>query len=336
VTVERLTASAGPTLLLAFVSPVYADAALNELVVLVGARQLAWPAPNVLLAAVPDKQLVPATERLRAEPPVFVRQVLFPAVRVDRTGSDQADALALLAQVPSLQAEGAVLCDAEGRLPRELAGLKAALGPAVGSERVGWVVLATPEHLYTGPVLAAGHSSSPWPGGRPLLAYEPDFVSRSALKLLEALAIFGVPVREGSRVLDLGAAPGGWSQVLAGRGALVTAVDPGVLDPRVASLSRVTAYRGTAHMFLRQATELYDLIVDDMRLDARESARLLVQARSLLAPGGEIIATLKLPARAPGSVLRPALGLVQEAYAILGQRCLYFNRHEVTVHARCR
>jgi 23S rRNA (cytidine2498-2'-O)-methyltransferase len=181
----------------------------------------------------------------------------------------------------------------------------------------------------------AGLPAAPlWPGGRPEHGYVPSLVSRSALKLVEALAVFGVGATARDRALDLGASPGGWSQVLAGRGMSVTAVDPGPLDPRVLALPGIVAYRATAQRFLAETRGRYGLIVDDMRLDARESARILVWATDVLRSDGDAIITLKLPEHRPSDILWQALEILRRRFPILQARCLYYNRHEVTAHAR--
>jgi 23S rRNA (uridine2552-2'-O)-methyltransferase len=54
--------------------------------------------------------------------------------------------------------------------------------------------------------------------------------SRAAFKLLELDAKFHF-LKKGARVLDLGAAPGGWSHVAAERGALVVAADLLSMEP---------------------------------------------------------------------------------------------------------
>jgi 23S rRNA (cytidine2498-2'-O)-methyltransferase len=72
-----------------------------------------------------------------------------------------------------------------------------------------------------------------------------------------------------------------------------------------------------------------------MRMDAREAARLLIQARGNLRRDGFIISTLKLP-HATASIdplknLRESLSLLRRYFDIVQAKQLFHNRQEVTV-----
>ena len=59
------------------------------------------------------------------------------------------------------------------------------------------------------------------------------------------------------------------------------AVDPAKLDPRLVGNKHLRHYPGLTEDYLdtaRRKHERYEIIVNDMRMDAREAARLLVQA----------------------------------------------------------
>ena len=133
------------------------------------------------------------------------------------------------------------------------------------------------------------------------------------------------------RALDLGAAPGGWTRVLAERGLAVTAVDPAALDRAVLALPGVEHQRVTAERFLTLGPPtMYDLIVNDMRLDARDAARLLGDYASRLSPRGHLLTTLKLPEHGYLPVLDQALDLFARRYRRVAARQLFHNRSEVT------
>jgi len=71
--------------------------------------------------------------------------------------------------------------------------------------------------------------------GQQRMRMDPKAPSRSYLKLEEAFTIFGHAPRANDTVVDLGAAPGGWSYSALKRGAIVTAVDNGPLKEPVRS-----------------------------------------------------------------------------------------------------
>ncbi|MBI3073212.1 MAG: hypothetical protein HYY84_13950 [Deltaproteobacteria bacterium] len=106
------------------------------------------------------------------------------------------------------------------------------------------VSLATPVALACGALWP-----SPFVGGRPAIGDDWDAPSSAFRKLEEALRWMGTDIALGARVVDLGAAPGGWSHVALKRGASVVAVDRADLDPRVGTHPRLTHVRRTAFSF---------------------------------------------------------------------------------------
>lgn len=198
-------------------------------------------------------------------------------------------------------------------------------------------VLCTMEEAYIGISLTIDNLSD-WPGGARHFAYVPEQISRAEFKLLEALEVFGITLPSQGLALDLGAAPGGWTRILLEAGMQVVSVDPAKLDARLSKHPHLEQYRGYAEDYLEEAIKRrrkFDVITNDMRMDAREAARLLVQASSCLLSDGFIISVLKLPHETPEidplKNLKEALGLLQRHFAIVQARQLFHNRQEVTV-----
>lgn len=198
-------------------------------------------------------------------------------------------------------------------------------------------LLCTPEEAYAGISLARENLSA-WPGGMRHFAQKPEQISRAEFKLSEALEVFGVTLPERGRALDLGAAPGGWTRLLLEAGLKVVAVDPAKLDPRLSGKTGLIDFRGYAEDYLEEAErrkQLFDVITNDMRMDARDAARLLIQTRYRLRPDGFILSTLKLP-HATASIdplknLREALSLLSRYFDVVQAKQLFHNRQEVTV-----
>jgi 23S rRNA (cytidine2498-2'-O)-methyltransferase len=199
-------------------------------------------------------------------------------------------------------------------------------------EQVFSVVLA-PEQGYLGLSRVADNLSD-WAGGARRFKREEGQVSRAEFKLLEALEVFGLHLPVGGRALDLGAAPGGWTRILRKHGMSVIAVDPADLDSRIASDPAVQHVRQTSQSYLPTTTEQFDVILNDMRKDARASAQIMGSAVENLKRGGWALLTLKLPKREMIKVVDAAFEVLRERYEAIGARQLFHNRNEITVALR--
>ncbi|MEM7133474.1 MAG: SAM-dependent methyltransferase [Chloroflexota bacterium] len=183
-------------------------------------------------------------------------------------------------------------------------------------------------------VSLASHNLSDWAGGMRRFAREEEQVSRSEFKLLEALEVFGIELPPRGTALDLGASPGGWTRVLRQQEQYVTAVDPGGLAPSVYRDRSVRHKRITAEVYLQDEPDTFDIIVNDMRVDARDSARLMNSYAKHIYRHGLAIMTLKLPEHGREKVIDHAMNILQQTYTIEGARQLFHNRSEITVYLK--
>jgi 23S rRNA (cytidine2498-2'-O)-methyltransferase len=185
-------------------------------------------------------------------------------------------------------------------------------------------------HFVVGRVLSADALSLS-PGGRHRMA-RGDAPSRAAMKLEEALANLTLAPGKGELCVDLGAAPGGWTQRLVQRGARVLAVDPGALTPELQKHPKVKHHLTSAFTF--EPPEPADWLFCDMAWRPLEVAQLLAKwARRGWA--SMLVANLKLP-------MKDKLPMIAQCKAVLADggwqnlrvRQLYHDRDEVTVTAQ--
>jgi 23S rRNA (cytidine2498-2'-O)-methyltransferase len=178
----------------------------------------------------------------------------------------------------------------------------------------------------------ATQNLSPWAGGQiPIM--EP-VSNRAGYKLLEALDAFSIRLRQGDQALDLGASPGAWTTLLRQRSLCVTAVAPTPLYPWLEHDAGVIYKPMLAQEYLAQCQTTFDLIVNDMKLDTQDSARLMVEYARHLRPQGIAIMTLKLREHNRTRIMDHAMRILRQPYKIIRVRQLVSNRNEVTLFLR--
>ena len=181
--------------------------------------------------------------------------------------------------------------------------------------------------------------SAPWPLGIPRLRMHADAPSRSALKLEEALLVLLDEgerrrlLRDGMRAADLGAAPGGWTWVLARHGLRVQSIDNGPLRQHVLDTGLVEHLR--ADGFSWQPAQALDWMVCDM---VEQPRRVAERMATWLREGWcrHAIFNLKLPMKKRWQETRLCLDLfAAQAGGPLAIRAkqLYHDREEITVFA---
>jgi 23S rRNA (cytidine2498-2'-O)-methyltransferase len=131
--------------------------------------------------------------------------------------------------------------------------------PAPTGHLGAWTLLA-PDLMLASPT-----KTSPFVNGA--VRFEEDREgppSRAYLKLWEALTRLGRWPGPGETVLDLGAAPGGWTWALAQLGCDVVAVDKAQMDPAVAALPNVTIRTESAFGLEPEKQDAVDWLFSDI------------------------------------------------------------------------
>lgn len=199
------------------------------------------------------------------------------------------------------------------------------------------VCLLAGDHL----LLGAGDlgDASPWPLGVPRLRQLSEAPSRSALKLEEAILSLMLPeererlVKPGMCAADLGAAPGGWSWILARHHFKVIAVDNGPMAESAMATGLVDHIR--ADGFSWKPPKPQDWLVCDMVESPRKVASRMAEWFAL-GWCEHAIFNLKLPMKKRWEETRQCLDAFREQAGkplIVRARQLYHDREEITVFA---
>lgn len=291
-----------------------------------------------------------AAEQIQREDFVFLQHIHPFMSRMEIRG-DASDPLHFLEMLQEVAAhedrEDVLVCQcrivaermlpyANGELTNTLVSFLEKEGYTVSAKEADTVISLTvfDQFAYMG-ISRAEDNVSRRAGGVLFYSQPEDRICRAECKIEEAFEVFGIQAGEGVQALDLGAAPGGWTHYLSKRGISVDAVDPAALNETVLGQSNVRHFRMTAQEFARSHREgIYDLIVNDMKMDTNQSMDILCEMSSLLKKEGECLMTLKLPRQGIQKRINVARKVLGERFETVRIRQLYYNRSEVTAYVK--
>ena len=187
----------------------------------------------------------------------------------------------------------------------------------------GWLSVSAPKLCK-----ALAPTLSPFVAGHVNIADDTAPPSRAFKKLREAILVFGLPFERGMSCADLGASPGGWTQVLRDHGCSVVAVDRSPLAPHLMKDRLVTFERADA--FRWAPKQQLDWMVCDVIATPDKTVHLIERwLKERLCKA--FCCTIKFK----GS---PDFGALAEVRSVLAQHCsrhsgkqLTHNKNELTV-----
>lgn len=191
-------------------------------------------------------------------------------------------------------------------------------------------IFAGKDELYVGWGTPAEQLSD-WPGGAVRFQREDGQISRAKFKLLEAERAFKLYLETFREALDIGAAPGGWTQLLLERGLRVTSVDPAELHPKLAAYPRLTALKKNASD-VHFAPGTFDLLVCDMSWSPMQMAKLVLEKADALQDGAAAIITVKLMHKKPLQTIRDVVAKLESVFELRKAKQLFHNRDEITLY----
>src|SRR3989338_2756296 len=156
-----------------------------------------------------------------------------------------------------------------------------------------------------------------------------EIINRSQLKLREAINYFNLDLQNVKTALDIGAAPGGFSNELSKRGIKVTAIDPENLNPTLANDKNIQYLQIRAEDFAPK--EKFDMLVNDMNLHPRESAGIMLVLSKFIKPKAQCVMTIKCPSRNVFHYIDTVKELLKKDFKDFKFKHLPHNKMEITM-----
>ncbi len=184
----------------------------------------------------------------------------------------------------------------------------------------------------------ADRIESCWPGGLFPIELPPNAVSRAWLKLEEALAWSGLPIKPGDMCAEIGSAPGGASQALLGHGAYVIGIDPADMDPRVVAEPGFVHWKKRGADIRRREFRKVRWLMADINVAPQytlDTVEAIVTHTDVHVQG--LLLTLKLLEWSLAAEIPTYLERIRRwGYARVDARQLHHNRQEICVVAERR
>ncbi|BCS90987.1 MAG: ribosomal RNA large subunit methyltransferase E [Candidatus Micrarchaeota archaeon] len=159
-------------------------------------------------------------------------------------------------------------------------------------------------------------------------------ISRAYYKMMEAVKRFKISLSKSYSVLDIGAAPGGWSEYLKDYVKEIVAVDPGDL---LVNSYNIRHIKGRFEDVVDSLAEYccFDLIVIDVNRDPIYAAELLIKASGLAKKDAKIIMTAKLFKRSKSyrdHIIERFRSVIKDRFLLLDMKRLISNSdNEITL-----
>ena len=161
-------------------------------------------------------------------------------------------------------------------------------------------------------------------------------ISSAYYKIFEAIKRFKIPLSKDWVVLDLGAAPGGWTQYLSKRVKTVVAVDPAELLFKEENVIHIKKKLEDSFDDIKTYSP-FDMICCDINQDPREIAKDLTKLSRFLKKNGYLIMTIKLIYKSRKNrkkLLEETRKILETTYKIIDVKWLLANsKNERTICA---
>ena len=210
---------------------------------------------------------------------------------------------------------------------------------AMTGETVLDVVMIEPNLFFVGThsVTETSPIHSRYSGGIVPIALPADAVSRAYLKFSEGFQWSGIVFRSGDVCLDIGASPGGCSQLMLQQGVKVLGVDPGAMHPAVLNHPRFTHVRSRIKEAKQSWFRDARWITADMNVAPNYTLDVLEEVITKTPSVRGLLFTLKLIRWGLVDTLPMWLGRIRAwGFSDVRAKQLVFNRQEIMVIAKDR